>query len=407
MRIVDDAGKQIGATAVNFISPSVDPATQSVLVKAPIDNSLPVRTDQFVRTHLVWSTDAGLTIPLVSVSRINGQFFVYVVEKGDGGTTVARQRPVQLGAVVGNDYVVLGGLKEGEQLIVAGIQKIGDGMPVQAVARWQRRRAASRDVGRPLMFSILFIRRPILATVCSLLIILAGAIVIPILPIARYPELAPPSVTVTAFYIGANAQAVESAVTTPLEQAINGVEGMTYMTSSSTNSGVSTITVTFDIGRNRRPRGDRRPEPRQPGARPHAGRRAHDRHHGDEEHGRLSRRAGVLLARQPLRRAVPQQLRRSLRQGRAQARAGRRQRHHLRRAQVRDAAVARSGQAGGAEPDRQRRGQRAARAEPPGRGRRARRCAGAGRADVSDQRARDGPADRVDRVREHRRQGRS
>ena len=99
------------------------------------------------------------------------------------------------------------------------------------------------------MFSELFIRRPILATVCSLLIILAGAIVIPILPIARYPELAPPSVTVNAFYIGANAQAVESAVTTPLEQAINGVEGMTYMSSSSTNSGASTITVTFDVGR--------------------------------------------------------------------------------------------------------------------------------------------------------------
>ena len=100
------------------------------------------------------------------------------------------------------------------------------------------------------MFSDLFIRRPILATVCSLLIILAGAIAIPNLPIARYPELAPPSVTVTAFYTGANAQAVESAVTTPLEQAINGVEGMTYMTSSSTNSGVSTIIVTFDVGRN-------------------------------------------------------------------------------------------------------------------------------------------------------------
>ena len=99
------------------------------------------------------------------------------------------------------------------------------------------------------MFSDVFIRRPILATVCSLLIILAGAIVIPILPIARYPELAPPSVTVSAFYTGANAQAVESAVTTPLEQAINGVEGMTYMTSSSTNSGASSITVTFDIGR--------------------------------------------------------------------------------------------------------------------------------------------------------------
>ncbi|MGE3275290.1 MAG: efflux RND transporter permease subunit [Vicinamibacterales bacterium] len=99
------------------------------------------------------------------------------------------------------------------------------------------------------MFTDVFIRRPILSAVLSLLIILAGAIAIPTLPIARFPELAPPSVTVTAFYTGANAQAVESAVTTPLEQVINGVEGMTYLQSSSTNSGVSTITVTFDIGR--------------------------------------------------------------------------------------------------------------------------------------------------------------
>ena len=99
------------------------------------------------------------------------------------------------------------------------------------------------------MFSDVFIRRPILATVSSLVIILAGAICIPLLPIARYPELAPPSVSITAFYTGANAQAVESAVTTPLEQVVNGVEGMTYMQSSSTNSGVSTINVFFDIGR--------------------------------------------------------------------------------------------------------------------------------------------------------------
>ena len=68
-------------------------------------------------------------------------------------------------------------------------------------------------------------------------------------PIARYPQLAPPSVSITSFYTGANAQAVESAVTTPLEQVVNGVEGMTYMQSSSTNSGVSTINVYFDIGR--------------------------------------------------------------------------------------------------------------------------------------------------------------
>ena len=99
------------------------------------------------------------------------------------------------------------------------------------------------------MLSDVFIRRPILATVCSLLIILAGAICIPLLPIARYPQLAPPSVTINAFYTGANAQAVESAVTTPIEQVVNGVEGMTYISSSSTNSGASTISVFFDIDR--------------------------------------------------------------------------------------------------------------------------------------------------------------
>jgi HAE1 family hydrophobic/amphiphilic exporter-1 len=100
------------------------------------------------------------------------------------------------------------------------------------------------------MFVDTFIRRPILASVCSLVIILAGAVAIPTMPVAQYPALAPPSVGVTAIYTGANAQAVETAVTTPLEQAINGVEGMLYMTSSSTNSGVSTINVTFDVTRN-------------------------------------------------------------------------------------------------------------------------------------------------------------
>jgi hydrophobic/amphiphilic exporter-1 (mainly G- bacteria), HAE1 family len=94
-----------------------------------------------------------------------------------------------------------------------------------------------------------FIRRPILASVCSLVLILAGAIAIPTMPVAQYPSLAPPQINVSAFYTGANAQEVETAVTTPLEQAINGVEGMLYMTSSSTNSGASTITVTFDVTR--------------------------------------------------------------------------------------------------------------------------------------------------------------
>lgn len=99
------------------------------------------------------------------------------------------------------------------------------------------------------MFVDFFIERPVFATVCALLIILGGAIAIPSLPIAQFPELAPPQVVVSSGYIGANAQTVESAVTIPLEQAINGVPGMKYMTSASGNDGSSQITVVFDVTR--------------------------------------------------------------------------------------------------------------------------------------------------------------
>jgi len=98
------------------------------------------------------------------------------------------------------------------------------------------------------VFVDFFIHRPVFATVCALLIILAGVVVIPSLPISLYPQLAPPQVTVSATYVGASAQEVESAVTIPLEEAINGVEGMDYITSSSGNNGVSTITITFKTG---------------------------------------------------------------------------------------------------------------------------------------------------------------
>ena len=99
------------------------------------------------------------------------------------------------------------------------------------------------------MFVDFFIKRPIFATVCALLIILGGAVSIPTLPIAQFPTLAPPTVQVGAFYNGASAQVVETSVTTPLEQQINGVEGMKYMTSTSGNDGSTGISVVFDLNR--------------------------------------------------------------------------------------------------------------------------------------------------------------
>ena len=98
------------------------------------------------------------------------------------------------------------------------------------------------------MFVDFFIHRPVFATVCALLIILAGAVCIPTLPVAMYPTLAPPVVSVSCNYVGANADTVEKAVTIPLEEAINGVEGMRYISSSSTNSGTSSISTTFTTG---------------------------------------------------------------------------------------------------------------------------------------------------------------
>jgi HAE1 family hydrophobic/amphiphilic exporter-1 len=98
------------------------------------------------------------------------------------------------------------------------------------------------------LFVDFFIRRPVFATVCALLIILSGAVCIPNLPIAMYPQLAPPQVSVDCNYVGADAETVEKAVTIPLEESINGVEGMRYISSSSTNQGESSITTTFQTG---------------------------------------------------------------------------------------------------------------------------------------------------------------
>jgi RND family efflux transporter MFP subunit len=130
VHLVDDRGRRLTSAKLSFVSPSVEAGTQSVLAKAWLDDPDGLRTEQFVRAQVVWTEAPSLTVPFVAVNRINGQYFAFVAESGEGGKTVARQRAVDLGAVVGNDYVVKSGLKPGEKLIVSGIQKIADGAPV-------------------------------------------------------------------------------------------------------------------------------------------------------------------------------------------------------------------------------------------------------------------------------------
>ena len=129
LRIVDGAGNRLAETTVAFVSPTVDDQTQSVLVKGRLTGGT-LRSLQFVRARIVWRNTQGLVVPVLAVTRINGQPFVFVAEQ-QSGRLVARQRSVQLGPIVGNDYTVVGGLQANERVVVSGIQKLADGVPLK------------------------------------------------------------------------------------------------------------------------------------------------------------------------------------------------------------------------------------------------------------------------------------
>ena len=131
VQILDASGNVILNTRVNFISPQVDTATQSVLAKAPVDQAADkLRSQQLVRARITWSTQPGITIPVVAVSRVSGQYFAFVAEQKDG-KDIARQLPLTLGEISGNDYAVLSGLKPGDQVVVSGGQNLADGMSIK------------------------------------------------------------------------------------------------------------------------------------------------------------------------------------------------------------------------------------------------------------------------------------
>jgi RND family efflux transporter MFP subunit len=131
VNIVDSNGNLLESTKIYFVAPSVDNGLQGILVKAPLKSgSDKFRTAQLVKARVIWSTAPTPTVPVLAITRIGGQAFVFVAEKTDKGT-VAKQRAVVLGDTVGNDYAVDSGLKPGEKVIVSGIQFLVDGAPVQ------------------------------------------------------------------------------------------------------------------------------------------------------------------------------------------------------------------------------------------------------------------------------------
>jgi len=131
----------IATSSVSFISPHVDDQTQSVLVKGQVKNSDgTLRAMQYVRARIVWRTQNGLVVPVTAVLRINGQFFAFVAENV-GGKLTAKQRAIKVGPIVGENYVVLDGIKPGERVVTSGAQKLADGVPIAEAAPSAARQA--------------------------------------------------------------------------------------------------------------------------------------------------------------------------------------------------------------------------------------------------------------------------
>jgi len=132
VEVLDGSGNVIGDSRISFVSPQVDNTTQTVLAKARIANSKDkLRQAQFIRARVVWGTQKNPVVPVLAVSRIGGQYFAFVAEQDQkAGSYVARQKPLKVGQIVDNNYVVLEGVKPGDKVIVSGTQFLIDGAPV-------------------------------------------------------------------------------------------------------------------------------------------------------------------------------------------------------------------------------------------------------------------------------------
>jgi RND family efflux transporter MFP subunit len=131
VQIVDGSGNLLASSRVTFISPQVDNSTQTVLVKAQIANSNDsLRTAQFIRARVVWGSQQKPMVPVIAVSRIGGVYFAFVAEPDQKGGYVVHQKPLQIGQIIGNNYVVLDGVKPGDKVVISGTQFLIDGIPV-------------------------------------------------------------------------------------------------------------------------------------------------------------------------------------------------------------------------------------------------------------------------------------
>jgi RND family efflux transporter MFP subunit len=129
LQLVDDQGKTICEEKPSFISPQVSVDTQTVLVKTICPNAGDLRAAQVLKARIIWGRHPGVTVPVDAVTRQSGQYFAFVIERGPGGA-IAHQRPIEVGLIQDNEFVVTKGLEPGTEVVVSNIQKIHDGAPI-------------------------------------------------------------------------------------------------------------------------------------------------------------------------------------------------------------------------------------------------------------------------------------
>ena len=133
--ILDTDGKVLTKSTISFLSPEVDNGIQGILAKAEIPSDSHLRTQQVVSARVTWNSSPKPTVPVLAVQQIGGQSFVFVAKAGGQGAGgqgySAHLVPVNLGEAIGNNYPITGGLKPGDQVIVSGLQFIGEGAPVK------------------------------------------------------------------------------------------------------------------------------------------------------------------------------------------------------------------------------------------------------------------------------------
>jgi hypothetical protein len=269
-----------------------------------------VRPGQYARVRVAIDEKKGaILVPQRSVMELQGVYSVAVVKPDD----TIDLRMVKPAERIGTEWVIDSGLKAGERIVVEGVQKVRAGSKVTPLPwpRWMRhpqrpwppRRRRSR---RPWQASSS--DGPSSAIVISIIIVLLGLNSLRGLSFEQYPFLAPPTIRVTATYPGASAVAVEQSVATPIEQEVNGVEGMVYMKSSNTSDGRMQLDVNFEVGTNQDMANVPHPEPRQRGPGPAAPGSGAAGGHGQEAEPQHPDADLALLPERELRRELPHQL---------------------------------------------------------------------------------------------------